>query len=135
MSQMLTHGVNLAQAMNVWGVMYRYSNDSAWLTRGRAAWDKVLRLHGQPTGAFSGDEGISGTRPDRGTETWTVVETLNSAAEMFLTSGEVRYADLAERIAMNALPGAFMNGSMWCKSDFRATYHPHLHDCVPSPAR
>ena len=116
MSQMLTHGVNLAQAMNVWGVMYRYSNDSAWLTRGRAGWEKVMRLHGQPTGVFTGDEGISGTQPDRGTETCTVVETLNSAAEMFLTSGEVRYADLAERIAMNALPGAFMNGSMWCES-------------------
>lgn len=36
---------------------------------------------------------------------------------MFLTSGEVFYADLAERIAMNAMPGAFMNGSMWCKSE------------------
>ena len=41
------------------------------------------------------------------------MELLNSAAEMFLTSGETRYADRAERIAMNALPGAFMNGSMW----------------------
>jgi DUF1680 family protein len=112
MSQMLTHGVNLAQAMNVWGVMYRHTNDSSWLTRGRAAWQKVWRLHGQPTGVFSGDEGISGTRPDRGTETCTVVEILNSAAEMFLTSGDVYYADLAEQVAMNALPGAFMNGSM-----------------------
>ena len=76
MSQMLTHGVNLAQAMHVWGVMFRYTNDSTWLSRGRDGWEKVLRLHGQPTGVFSGDEGISGTRPDRGTETCTVVETL-----------------------------------------------------------
>eukprot|EP01052_Picozoa_sp_SAG31_P034874 SAG31_NODE_4132_length_3553_cov_2.749855_2_plen_74_part_00 len=35
---------------------------------------------------------------------------------MFLTSGDVFYADLAERSALNALPGAFMNGSMWCES-------------------
>ena len=141
MSQMLTHGVNLAQAMNVWGVMYRHTNDSSWLTRGRTAWEKVWHLHGQPTGVFSGDEGISGTRPDRGTETCTVVEILNSAAEMFLTSGDVFYADLAERVAMNALPGAFMNGSMWSLNYFQQVnkldaidgsllsqdpiYHPH----------
>jgi len=59
MSQMLTHGVNLAQAMHVWGVMFRYTNDSAWLSRGRDGWQKVLRLHGQPTGVFSGWERYS----------------------------------------------------------------------------
>ena len=69
MSQMLVHGVNVGAAMENWALMYRYTNESAWLTRGRAAWDKLARLHGQPTGVLSADEGLAGTRPDRGTET------------------------------------------------------------------
>ena len=38
---------------------------------------------------------------------------MNSAGEMFLTSGDVYYADILEKAAFNALPGAFMNGTMW----------------------
>ena len=66
------------------------------------------------------------------------------ASEMFLTSGDVFYADLAERIALNALPGAFMNGSMWCKSSqlyclchsvtlslyHSVTQRPHCNRCT-----
>lgn len=103
----------------VWGLMYRASNDDTWLERGRKAWDKMLAMHGQATGGFSGDEGISGLSPDRGTETCTVVETMNSAAEMFLTSGDVFYADIVEKIAFNALPGAFLNGTMWSLNYFQ----------------
>ena len=36
---------------------------------------------------MTGDETLSGLPPDRGTETCTVVETPNSASEMFLTTG------------------------------------------------
>ena len=119
MDRMWTHGVNLGQAMDVWAVMYRYTGDKAWLARGKAGWDKIIKYHGQATGVMTGDETLSGLAPDRGTETCTVVETLNSAAEMFLTSGETHYADRAERIAYNALPGAFMNGTMWSLNYFQ----------------
>jgi hypothetical protein len=41
-----------------------------------------------------------------------VVEIMNSAGEMFLTSGDSWYADRLEQIAYNALPAAFMNGEI-----------------------
>ena len=44
---------------------------------------------------------------------------MNSAGEMFLTSGDVSYADRLEQIAYNALPAAFMNGTMWSLNYFQ----------------
>lgn len=44
---------------------------------------------------------------------------MNSAAEMFLTTGDTSFADRIERIALNALPAAFMNGSMWSLNYFQ----------------
>ena len=106
-----THGVNLGQALMTWGLLYRLDNNASWVSRGRAGWDKVMKLHGQATGVPTGDETLAGTPPDRGTETCGVVETMNSAAEMYKITGDVRYADQLERIALNALPGAFFNGT------------------------
>ena len=90
----------------------------------------------------------AGLPPSRGTETCTVVEIMNSAGEMFLvrqrpcvftavpcdaaafsmpneddrwpqTSGDTWYADRLEMIAVNALPAAFMNGTMWSLNYFQ----------------
>ena len=96
--------------MNTWGAMYRLTGDRSYLTAGKAGWEKVMRYHGQASGVFTGDETLSGLTPARGTETCTVVETMNSAGEMFLTTGDTWYADRLEQIAYNALPAAFMNG-------------------------
>eukprot|EP00656_Telonema_subtile_P012443 TRINITY_DN16266_c0_g1_i3.p1 TRINITY_DN16266_c0_g1~~TRINITY_DN16266_c0_g1_i3.p1 ORF type:complete len:778 (-),score=153.24 TRINITY_DN16266_c0_g1_i3:294-2627(-) len=119
MDRMWTHGVNLAQAMATWSAMYRLTGDSEHIAAGKQAWEKVLKYHGQVTGVFTGDETLAGLPPSRGTETCTVVEMMNSAAEMFLTTGDVYYADLLEKIALNALPAAFMNGTMWSLNYFQ----------------
>jgi DUF1680 family protein len=39
--------------------------------------------------------------------------------EMFLTTGDTWYADRLEQIAYNALPAAFMNGTMWSLNYFQ----------------
>ena len=36
-----------------------------------------------------------------------------SLGEMFAISGDMWYADQLEKAALNAMPGAFLNGSMW----------------------
>eukprot|EP01046_Picozoa_sp_COSAG06_P023598 COSAG06_NODE_1882_length_8147_cov_4.295601_8_plen_134_part_00 len=110
--RMWTHGVNLGQAMNTWGAMYRLTGNKSYLAAGRAGWEKVMHYHGQASGVFTGDENLSGRQPTRGTETCAVVETMNSAAEMFLTTGDVWFADRNEQVALNALPAAFMNGTV-----------------------
>ena len=50
-----------------------------------------------------------------------VVEIMNSAGEMFLTSGDSWYADRLEQIAYNALPAAFMNGETELLPSFAAS--------------
>lgn len=114
-----THGVNLAQGMAAWHLMYRSTGDESWLSVGRAAWEKVMRYHGQASGVFTGDETLAGLAPERGTETCTVVETMYSLGEMWLTTGDLWYADRLERVALNALPAAFSNGTMWSLNYFQ----------------
>ena len=107
------HGVNTAQGLSTWAAKFRATGQREWLDAGRKGWSKVYRFHGQASGVFSADEHVAGLEPQRGTETCTVVETLNSLMIMFMTSGDVSYADQAEQAALNALPAAFFNGSMW----------------------
>ena len=64
--------MNLGQAMNTWGAMYRMTGDKSYIEAGKAGWEKVMRYHGQASGVFTGDETLSGTPPARGTETCTV---------------------------------------------------------------
>jgi len=110
-----THGVNLAQALQVYALLYRLdsTNDTTWLDRGRDAFDRVMDLHGQSTGVFTADENLAGREANRGTETCAVVELMNSAFNSFSISGDVRYLDQVELVAYNALPAAFFNGTMW----------------------
>jgi len=114
-----THGVNMGQATMTWGILYRMDGDKAWIEKGRQAWTKLYNLHGQANGVFSGDETLAGLPANRGSETCLVVEQMQSAAEMFHTTGDPWYADKLETIAYNALPAAFHNGSMWALNYFQ----------------
>ena len=57
--------MNLGQAMNTWGAMYRMTGDKSYIEAGKAGWEKVMRYHGQASGVFTGDETLSGTPPAR----------------------------------------------------------------------
>ena len=129
-----THGVNLGQAMMTWGLMHRLTGgkEGDYIARGRKAWDKVMALHGQSTGVFTGDETLAGTAANRGTETCGVVEAMNAAAEQFAITGDPSYADQLERIAFNALPAAFFNGSMWTLNYFQQVNKLEAMDGEPN---
>lgn len=108
-----THGVNLGQALSVYPLLYRLeAANVTWLEKGRSAMDRIMNLHGQASGVFTADENLAGLEPNRGTETCAVVELMNALSNSFSASGDVRYLDQLERIAYNALPGAFFNGTM-----------------------
>ena len=68
--------------------------------------------HGMPTGAFSADECLAGREPNRGVELCTIVETAHSLGLLHRTHGDVEFADRAESIILNALPGAHSE-DMW----------------------
>lgn len=106
-------GVNLMMALSSWGYRFRSTGNRSLLSAARAGWDKVFRYHGVPVGVTTGDDSIGATLPYIGIETCLVVDMMNSAAEMWLTSSDAYYADRLEIAAFNALPGEFFNGSMW----------------------
>ena len=100
------HVVNTAMGIKQPGVWYAQ-------TGFREDWDAVDRLiawlmtnHGQPQGIWSGDEELHGTDPRQGVETCAVVEYMYSLETLLPIGGDLRHAEILEKVAYNALPAA-----------------------------
>lgn len=109
---MQTHGVNNAMAIKmspVWSQISGSETDRRAVMRMIAELD---RYHGLPNGMFSADEHYAGRNPSQGTELCTVVETMFSLEQSLAILGDPALGDRLERIAFNALPGAFTD-DMW----------------------
>lgn len=98
------HSVNLAQGLKTPMVYWQYDHDKKYPLATAYALDDLYRYHGYPTGMFSGDEAIHGNNPTQGTELCTIVEYMFSLETLYKISGELRFADLLEKVAFNALP-------------------------------
>lgn len=109
---MQSHGVNNAMALKaspVWYLVSGSKTDRAAMYRQLEALD---RYHGLPNGIFSADEHLAGRDPVHGTELCTVVEAMFSLEQSIAILGDARLCDRLEKIAYNALPGAFTD-DMW----------------------
>merc|ERR1719203_202718 len=87
----------------------------------RAALARLDSCHGQPGGVWSAHEELGGIQPNCGTETCSVVETMNTFAELFSYFGDIEHLDRIEEAAFNRLPAAYFNGSMWSLTYFHQT--------------
>lgn len=100
------HVVNTAMGIKQPGVTYAQTGDAEDL----AAVDRLIawlmRRHGQPQGIWSGDEELHGTDPRQGVETCAVVEYMFSLETLLAIAGDLRHAEILERLAYNALPAA-----------------------------
>ena len=111
-AQLNTHVVNNAMSLKVSGLW--------WLVTGapadRQAADRHLatmdRYHLLPNGVHSGDEHLAGSNPSQGTELCAVVEGMFSVEHLIAILGDPALSDRLEKMAYNALPGAF-DGDMW----------------------
>lgn len=78
--------------------------------------DKLNRIldqyNGMVTGAFTGDECLSGLSPVQGTELCSVVEQMFSYEVLFSKTGDTKWADKLDLLAFNALPAA-CSDDMW----------------------
>jgi hypothetical protein len=107
-----THGVNNGQALKacpLWSIYSHEEKDRLLLRHGL---DALYQYHGLPNGMFSCDEHLAGLNPSQGSELCTVVETMFSLEQSLAILGDVYLGDQLERIAFNALPGAFTD-DMW----------------------
>jgi hypothetical protein len=109
---MLTHGVNIGQAIKSEAVWFRRSQD---LTDADSTYIRMRKLdayHGVPSGMYQADEHLAGAVPSHGTETCAVVEAVVSYAQSGAILGDPALFERAERITYNALP-ASMTKDTW----------------------
>ena len=107
-----THGVNNGQALKtgpVWSLVSGSAEDRNGALKMMAELD---RYHGLPNGMFSCDEHLAGLNPSQGSELCTVVEYMFSLEHSLAITGHARFGDRLEKLAFNALPGAFTD-DMW----------------------
>ena len=107
-----THGVNNGQALKaapVWSLVSGTELDRRGFQQMLTALDTY---HGLPNGMFSCDEHFAGRNPSQGSELCTVVETRYSMEQSLAILGDAAIGDRLEKIAFNALPGAFTD-DMW----------------------
>jgi hypothetical protein len=134
------HGVNVASGISAAATLHRMGRPRM-LAQGREVFEKLQRYHGTAMGATTSCECVSGRSPAKGTETCTVVETVNSLCMLLGASGDLRYADEAEHIALNGYGAAFYNGSMNSMKYFQLpnmiddTYEPVYECCLSNHAQ
>lgn len=107
-----THGVNNGQAVKtapVWSLVSGSAEDRNGAFKMISELD---RYHGLPNGMFSCDEHLAGLNPSQGSELCTVVEYMFSLEQALAITGDSRFGDRLEKLAFNALPGAFTD-DMW----------------------
>lgn len=109
---MLTHGVNIGQAIKSEAVWFRRSSDATDVDSTFIRRDKLDKFHGAPSGMFMADEHLAGSMPSHGTETCAVVEAIVSYAVAGEIIGDASLYERAERIAYNAMPAA-MTKDWW----------------------
>ncbi len=107
-----THVVNNAMALKTSAVWWLFSGDGADRRAALQQIDVMDRFHLLPNGVHSGDEHYAGRNPSQGTELCAVVEGMFSIENMIAILGEAALGDRLEKMAFNALPGAF-SGDMW----------------------
>jgi uncharacterized protein len=107
-----THGVNNGQGVKtgpVWSLVSGSGPDRQSVFAAIAALDQY---HGLPNGMFSCDEHLAGLDPSQGSELCTVVEYMFSLEQSLAITGDPTLGDRLEKLAFNALPGAFTD-DMW----------------------
>jgi DUF1680 family protein len=109
---MQTHGVNVAMAIKMSPVRWLLTQDAADRRAVFHMLEELDQYHGLPNGIFSADEHLAGRNPSQGTELCTVVEAMFSLEQSLAITGEAALGDRLEKIAFNALPGAFTD-DMW----------------------
>ncbi len=108
----MSHIVNNAMAIKAYALMSRITGSSSEKLAVDSMIEQLEKFHGTAVGTFTGDECLAGIEPTRGTELCAIVEYMYSLEHLIQVFGDVKYSDRLEKIAFNALPGAFTR-DMW----------------------
>lgn len=108
----MSHAVNIAMALKSGALYARGMDAKQELPSAEAMVELLDRYHGMVTGAFSGDECLSGNSPVQGTELCAIAEYMYSLEHLITLTGRPVWGDRLEKLAFNALPATF-SPDMW----------------------
>ncbi|MEI8093086.1 MAG: beta-L-arabinofuranosidase domain-containing protein [Spirochaetales bacterium] len=105
------HNVNIAQGFREPAQYYQVSRDRKHLAASYEVFE-IVHSHfgGVPGGMFAGDENcrVGYSDPRQAVETCGIVEQMNSDQHMFRITGDPKWADHCEEVALNSLPATMM---------------------------
>ena len=101
------HNVNVPQAMKMPVIYSQKSQAEADKKAFMLGREHLLCEHGQPEGMQSGNEMIAGKSAMTGLEMCSIVEQMQSCETAQMILGDVTIGDQLEKVAFNALAGAF----------------------------
>ncbi|MBD3174174.1 MAG: transcriptional initiation protein Tat [Armatimonadia bacterium] len=127
------HGVNIAQGCREPATWGQQSGDRSHLEATERLYSEVMAKWGQvPGGMFASDEnsreGYEG--PELAAETCTMVEYMYSFESLLRITGDAKWAERCEDVALNSLPAAAM-------PDWRGLHYltaPNLVQCDDGPS-
>lgn len=108
----MSHVVNIAMALKSGALYSRFSQDEKEFHSAESMIELLDQYHGMVTGAFSGDECLSGNSPIQGTELCAIAEYMYSLEHLISLTGKQVWCDRLEKLAFNALPATF-SPDMW----------------------
>ena len=124
-----THTVNIAMALKYPALQYALTGDEKFKKAAYEALDNLDKYHGQVAGRYAADEHLAGRHPSQGTELCAIVEGMFSLSHLTAILGDGAFADRAEMLAYNALPGT-------CTPDFWAhQYDQQANQVICSRAK
>ena len=106
-----THIVNLGMMLKSEAVYLPFTK-AEYKDEAQRLYDILYKYNGTAVGIINGDETLAGVSPVAGTELCAVVEMMYSCEKLFEMTGDVKWLDLLERVAFNALP-ATTSEDMW----------------------
>ena len=106
-----THIVNLCMMLKYEAVCCELLGE-AYAGRAESLLAVLEKHNGTAVGTLTGDECLSGTGNNQGTELCAVVELMYSLEWLYAVTGDGKWADRLEKAAFNALPATFTD-DMW----------------------
>ena len=100
------HGVTLCEEIKLPVMLYLAGGDKRYLDAAVRAWELAMKFHGSIPGVPGSVEHGFGRDPEFGYESCVLSDSLYSLGYFIMAGSNAKYADQAEKIAYNAIPGA-----------------------------